>query len=137
MKLPRGPTLGVSQPAVTPLQGPILLRNGTVPVVPLTSYPTVNNGSFYQIPAEIYGNQSLNRRFIDRKRETLANATTSENLTVLFSCPFLRHTIPQSSYFRLRSLKIIEPSLATVTVRIVTSETGGLTSSPKQGASGF
>ncbi|XP_032519122.1 protein spaetzle 3 [Danaus plexippus] len=36
--------------AVTPLQGPILLRNGTVPVVPLTSYPTVNNGSFYQIP---------------------------------------------------------------------------------------
>ncbi|CAK1555839.1 unnamed protein product [Leptosia nina] len=37
-------------PAVTPLQGPILLRNGTVPVVPLTSYPTVNNGSFYQIP---------------------------------------------------------------------------------------
>ncbi|CAG5020583.1 unnamed protein product [Parnassius apollo] len=38
------------QPAVTPLQGPILLRNGSVPVVPLTSYPTVNNGSFYQIP---------------------------------------------------------------------------------------
>ncbi|CAG4951702.1 protein spaetzle 3 [Colias croceus] len=38
------------QPSVTPLQGPILLRNGTVPVVPLTSYPTVNNGSFYQIP---------------------------------------------------------------------------------------
>ncbi|XP_028161688.1 protein spaetzle 3 [Ostrinia furnacalis] len=43
-----GPDSG--QPAVTPLQGPILLRNGTVPVVPLTSYPTVNNGSFYQIP---------------------------------------------------------------------------------------
>ncbi|XP_039756531.1 protein spaetzle 3 [Pararge aegeria] len=38
------------QPAVTPLQGPILLRNGSVPVVPLTSYPTVNNGTFYQIP---------------------------------------------------------------------------------------
>lgn len=38
------------QQAVTPLQGPILLRNGSVPVVPLTSYPTVNNGSFYQIP---------------------------------------------------------------------------------------
>ncbi|KAL4709051.1 hypothetical protein ACJJTC_005912 [Scirpophaga incertulas] len=43
-----GPDPG--QPAITPLQGPILLRNGTVPVVPLTSYPTVNNGSFYQIP---------------------------------------------------------------------------------------
>ncbi|XP_049876514.1 protein spaetzle 3 [Pectinophora gossypiella] len=43
-----GPDSG--QPAVTPLQGPILLRNGSVPVVPLTSYPTVNNGSFYQIP---------------------------------------------------------------------------------------
>ncbi|CAH4030091.1 unnamed protein product [Pieris brassicae] len=41
---------GGIQPSVTPLQGPILLRNGTVPVVPLTSYPTVNNGSFYQIP---------------------------------------------------------------------------------------
>ncbi|XP_063365636.1 protein spaetzle 3 [Cydia amplana] len=38
------------QPAVTPVQGPILLRNGSVPVVPLTSYQTVNNGSFYQIP---------------------------------------------------------------------------------------
>ncbi|XP_041982245.1 protein spaetzle 3 isoform X2 [Aricia agestis] len=37
-------------PAVTPLQGPIFVRNGSVPVVPLTSYPTVNNGSFYQIP---------------------------------------------------------------------------------------
>ncbi|XP_012550687.1 protein spaetzle 3 [Bombyx mori] len=41
---------GAGQPAVTPLQGPILLRNGSVPVVPLTSYKTVNNGSFYQIP---------------------------------------------------------------------------------------
>ncbi|KAJ0174710.1 hypothetical protein K1T71_009818 [Dendrolimus kikuchii] len=41
---------GPAQPAVTPLQGPILLRNGSVPVVPLTSYRTVNNGSFYQIP---------------------------------------------------------------------------------------
>lgn len=38
------------QPAVTPLQGPILLRNGSVPVVPLTSYRTINNGSYYQIP---------------------------------------------------------------------------------------
>ncbi|XP_021194508.2 protein spaetzle 3 [Helicoverpa armigera] len=38
------------QPSVTPLQGPILLRNGSVPVVPLTSYKTINNGSFYQIP---------------------------------------------------------------------------------------
>ncbi|CAH1639090.1 unnamed protein product [Spodoptera littoralis] len=38
------------QPSVTPLQGPILLRNGSVPVVPLTSYRTINNGSFYQIP---------------------------------------------------------------------------------------
>lgn len=44
------PGPGVAQPAVTPLQGPILVKNGTVPVVPLTSYPTVNNGSFYQIP---------------------------------------------------------------------------------------
>ncbi|XP_050665910.1 protein spaetzle 3 [Leptidea sinapis] len=41
---------GAGNPSVTPLQGPILLRNGSVPVVPLTSYPTVNNGSFYQIP---------------------------------------------------------------------------------------
>ncbi|CAB3233988.1 unnamed protein product [Arctia plantaginis] len=38
------------QPPVTPLQGPILLRNGSVPVVPLTSYRTTNNGSYYQIP---------------------------------------------------------------------------------------
>lgn len=39
---------------MTPLQGPILLRNGSVPVVPLTSYRTVNNGSFYQIPVSTY-----------------------------------------------------------------------------------
>ncbi|XP_017774441.1 PREDICTED: uncharacterized protein LOC108561141 [Nicrophorus vespilloides] len=38
------------QPAVTPIQGPIYLKNGTVPVVPLYSYPQINNGSFVQIP---------------------------------------------------------------------------------------
>ncbi|XP_055837289.1 protein spaetzle 3 [Episyrphus balteatus] len=37
-------------PTVTPIQGPIFLKNGSVPVVPLFSYPTVNNGSFVQIP---------------------------------------------------------------------------------------
>ncbi|XP_026756181.1 protein spaetzle 3 [Galleria mellonella] len=45
-----GPVSDSEQPAITPLQGPILVRNGTVPVVPLTSYPTVANGTFYQIP---------------------------------------------------------------------------------------
>ncbi|XP_053610586.1 protein spaetzle 3 [Plodia interpunctella] len=45
-----GPGSDAESPAITPLQGPILLRNGTVPVVPLTSYPTVANGTFYQIP---------------------------------------------------------------------------------------
>lgn len=39
-----------SMPTVTPIQGPIFLKNGSVPVVPLFSYPTVNNGSFVQIP---------------------------------------------------------------------------------------
>ncbi|XP_039301543.1 protein spaetzle 3 [Nilaparvata lugens] len=38
------------QPTVTPIQGPILVKNGSVPVVPLYSYPTVNNGSLVQIP---------------------------------------------------------------------------------------
>ncbi|XP_073827435.1 spaetzle domain-containing protein 3 isoform X2 [Musca autumnalis] len=37
-------------PTVTPIQGPIYLKNGTVPVVPLFHYPTFNNGSFVQIP---------------------------------------------------------------------------------------
>lgn len=37
-------------PTVTPIQGPILIKNGSVPVVPLYSYPTVNNGSLVQIP---------------------------------------------------------------------------------------
>ncbi|EDW29005.1 GL19483 [Drosophila persimilis] len=37
-------------PTVTPIQGPIFLKNGTVPVVPLFSYPKLNNGSFLQIP---------------------------------------------------------------------------------------
>ncbi|XP_012272911.1 protein spaetzle 3 [Orussus abietinus] len=35
---------------VTPIQGPIFLKNGTVPVVPLFSYPQLNNGTFVQIP---------------------------------------------------------------------------------------
>jgi hypothetical protein len=35
---------------VTPVQGPILLKNGSMPVIPLYSYPTVYNGTFYQIP---------------------------------------------------------------------------------------
>ncbi|KAK0171226.1 hypothetical protein PV328_008977 [Microctonus aethiopoides] len=35
---------------VTPIQGPIYLKNGSVPVVPLYSYPQYNNGSFVQIP---------------------------------------------------------------------------------------
>ncbi|XP_034934726.1 protein spaetzle 3 [Chelonus insularis] len=37
-------------PRVTPIQGPIFLKNGTVPVVPLYSYPQYNNGTFVQIP---------------------------------------------------------------------------------------
>lgn len=40
----------VRPPAVTPIQGPIFLKNGTVPVVPLFSYPVINNGTFVQIP---------------------------------------------------------------------------------------
>ena len=43
---PKSPSL----PTVTPIQGPIFIKNGTVPVVPLFSYPTLNNGSFVQIP---------------------------------------------------------------------------------------
>uniref|UniRef100_A0A1I8M8Y4 Spaetzle domain-containing protein n=1 Tax=Musca domestica TaxID=7370 RepID=A0A1I8M8Y4_MUSDO len=39
-----------TMPTVTPIQGPIYLKNGTVPVVPLFHYPTFNNGSFVQIP---------------------------------------------------------------------------------------
>lgn len=38
------------QPPVTPIQGPIFLKNGKVPVVPLYSYPQVSNGTFVQIP---------------------------------------------------------------------------------------
>jgi hypothetical protein len=37
-------------PNVTPIQGPIYLKNGTVPVVPLFAYPQTNNGTFLQIP---------------------------------------------------------------------------------------
>ncbi|KAH8328376.1 hypothetical protein KR067_008598 [Drosophila pandora] len=46
-----GPNKDSNQmPTVTPIQGPIYLKNGTVPVVPLFSYPKLNNGSFLQIP---------------------------------------------------------------------------------------
>ncbi|KAK9883163.1 hypothetical protein WA026_001363 [Henosepilachna vigintioctopunctata] len=39
-----------SMPSVTPIQGPIFVKNGTVPVVPLYSYPVLNNGTLVQIP---------------------------------------------------------------------------------------
>lgn len=38
---------------VTPIQGPIFLKNGSVPVVPLYSYPQINNGTFVQIPVSL------------------------------------------------------------------------------------
>lgn len=40
-------------PTVTPIQGPILVKNGSVPVVPLYSYPTLNNGTLVQIPVSL------------------------------------------------------------------------------------
>lgn len=46
-------TKGSAMPTVTPIQGPIFVRNGSVPVVPLFSYPTLNNGTFIQIPVSI------------------------------------------------------------------------------------
>lgn len=36
---------------VTPIQGPIFIKNNSVPVVPLYAYP--NNGTFMQIPVSI------------------------------------------------------------------------------------
>lgn len=40
-------------PSLTPIQGPIFIKNGSVPVVPLFSYPTMNNGTFIRIPVSI------------------------------------------------------------------------------------
>jgi len=45
-------------PTVTPIQGPIYLKNGSVPVVPLFSYPKSNNGSFLQIPVSTSPSQA-------------------------------------------------------------------------------
>jgi hypothetical protein len=42
-----------SHRAVTPIQGPIFLRNGSVPVVPLYGYQKVSNGSLLQIPVSM------------------------------------------------------------------------------------
>lgn len=39
-----------SYPPVTPIQGPIFIKNGSVPVVPLYSHPVLSNGTFVQIP---------------------------------------------------------------------------------------
>lgn len=35
---------------VTPIQGPIFIKNDSVPVLPLYAYPKVYNGTFMQIP---------------------------------------------------------------------------------------
>lgn len=40
-------------PPVTPIQGPIYIKNGSVPVVPLYSHPVLNNGTFVQIPVSL------------------------------------------------------------------------------------
>lgn len=42
-----------SMPPVTPIQGPIFIKNGSVPVVPLYSHPVLNNGTFVQIPVSL------------------------------------------------------------------------------------
>lgn len=42
-----------SMSTTTPIQGPIFVKNDSVPVVPLFSYPAMNNGSFVQIPVSI------------------------------------------------------------------------------------
>ncbi|XP_044740566.1 protein spaetzle 3-like [Chrysoperla carnea] len=48
---PKPPAPPIPPPLhVAPIQGPIFLKNGTVPVVPLYSYPILNNGTFVQIP---------------------------------------------------------------------------------------
>lgn len=44
------------KPQVTPIEGPIFIKNGSVPVVPLYSYPVVKNGSLVQIPVSILVN---------------------------------------------------------------------------------
>lgn len=43
-----------SHSAVTPIQGPIFLKNGSVPVVPLYGYQKVSNGSLLQIPVSYF-----------------------------------------------------------------------------------
>ncbi|KAG5867646.1 hypothetical protein JTB14_024937 [Gonioctena quinquepunctata] len=39
---------------VTPIQGPIFIKNGHVPVVPLYSHPVLHNGTFVQIPVSLF-----------------------------------------------------------------------------------
>lgn len=46
---------GKSNPQVTPIEGPIFIKNGSVPVVPLYSYPVINNGTLVQIPVSYKG----------------------------------------------------------------------------------
>lgn len=49
-------------PTVTPIQGPIFIKNGSVPVVPLYSYPKVNNGSLVQIPVSAFTSSRTDTR---------------------------------------------------------------------------
>lgn len=52
-----------SMPGVTPIQGPIFVRNDTVPVVPLFSYPSLSNGTMLQIPVSLTVNTEYVRCF--------------------------------------------------------------------------
>lgn len=64
---------------VTPIQGPIFLKNGSVPVVPLYSYPQLNNGTFVQIPVSFVAYISI--FFFNQNRHLLCTA-----------CPVVRIT---------------------------------------------
>ncbi|KAF5293395.1 hypothetical protein FQA39_LY02880 [Lamprigera yunnana] len=48
---------------VAPIQGPIFIKNGSVPVVPLYSYPVLNNGTFVQIPFPYQDDANDGRNF--------------------------------------------------------------------------
>lgn len=60
---------------VTPIQGPIFLKNGSVPVVPLYSYPQLNNGTLVQIPVSNLIIIFTNTNFKIKKFQTFMSKT--------------------------------------------------------------
>lgn len=74
---------------ITPIQGPIFIKNSSVPVVPLFSYPTMNNGTFIRIPVSILTKFFLVRFQIAKHEQ---EKTSLQFFSSLYVCAYVPYS---------------------------------------------